>query len=665
MSSPGQPTRLLRWRGGAWAELVRGRSNTEQLWGWGGADDSLWLLRGTDRTFDLYHRVGETETRISASRVLSGRFHDVVPELDGSFWIATSLGAQRYGPPPWRPVPGLADGIPARAIGEAPDGRVFVLCDNRLATRDRGGAWSAVALPVGRQPSLTEPHALAWLQQRLIVYLPSGPSLAFEGGSARFTPLPSLGLPPRQSRLIGAANGQEVWTSSPTDSGVRLGRFDGEQIRTEADVPSPPFRTSLRAALLAADGTLWVGSTEGVARRTADGWQVFDRSQAYLGLGAFSLLEVDREIWVGHRTGIAAFDGTRWRSVLGDVETVRSLVRARDGTLWAATGSALLRYIHGSWIKLAPEQGLPDANVEAVYETAAGDVMVGTSHGLWQWHPDADHAAPRTSGGASPVAVAAHAVAELSPSAIDQWAVADAPLLYSWRRRDGTWSPFARGPLTTEQLPIGAHDIQIRAMDTNFNVAGTPVSLRVTVLRPWYREPFVMILSALSAIITAALGWSYVARHRDLEHTVALRTQQLAEVNLQLEADLRAREAAEDEARRLEAQLRTSQKLEAVGQLSGGIAHDFNNLLTIVIGCASLLKKRIGRNASTHQLLEEILDAGERASGLTRQLLAFSQRTVVELRVFDLNGSVQETSRLLRRLLPPNIALAVVPIGRP
>lgn len=107
----------------------------------------------------------------------------------------------------------------------------------------------------------------------------------------------------------------------------------------------------------------------------------------------------------------------------------------------------------------------------------------------------------------------------------------------------------------------------------------------------------------------------------------------------------------------LEEQLRQSQKLEAVGQLAGGIAHDFNNLLTAIIGYSELTVSEVERDSYLHQSILEIRKAGERAASLTRQLLAFSRRQVMQPRVLDLNDVVVEMNRMLRRLIGENIDL--------
>ncbi|MDX9752524.1 MAG: PAS domain S-box protein [bacterium] len=101
----------------------------------------------------------------------------------------------------------------------------------------------------------------------------------------------------------------------------------------------------------------------------------------------------------------------------------------------------------------------------------------------------------------------------------------------------------------------------------------------------------------------------------------------------------------------LEKQLLQSQKMEAVGQLAGGIAHDFNNLLTAIIGFSDLLLKRCPPGDSNYALLENIKTAGDRAASLTRQLLAFSRKQILELRVLDLNALITNLNQMLVRLI--------------
>ncbi len=119
---------------------------------------------------------------------------------------------------------------------------------------------------------------------------------------------------------------------------------------------------------------------------------------------------------------------------------------------------------------------------------------------------------------------------------------------------------------------------------------------------------------------------------------------------------------AEDvtERRLLEAQLRQAQKMEAVGRLAGGIAHDFNNLLTVVLGHSDLLLKRAGGDPSLGRGVEEIKKASERAASLTRQLLAFGRRQVLQPKVLDLAAVVANVQSMLHRLIGEDVALVTV-----
>lgn len=117
---------------------------------------------------------------------------------------------------------------------------------------------------------------------------------------------------------------------------------------------------------------------------------------------------------------------------------------------------------------------------------------------------------------------------------------------------------------------------------------------------------------------------------------------------------------AEDitERRALEDQLRQTQKMESLGLLAGGVAHDFNNLLAVIASCSGILSEEMQKSSEHRELLDEITGAVDRASALTRQLLAFSRRQVTEPRVIDVNQIVNETRRMLRRIVGEDISLS-------
>ncbi len=167
----------------------------------------------------------------------------------------------------------------------------------------------------------------------------------------------------------------------------------------------------------------------------------------------------------------------------------------------------------------------------------------------------------------------------------------------------------------------------------------TPADVQVIRHSPWWTlERAMKILGGLLALVLLAAIWVTALRRRVHIQTALLRKQ------------MEHRET-------LEARLRQSQKLESVGRLAGGIAHDFNNLLTVINGYANLLIMDLAGNPQALESVREVKNAGEKAAQLTRQLLAFSRKQILQPVVLDLNTLVADLGAMLRRLIGEDIEL--------
>ena len=147
-------------------------------------------------------------------------------------------------------------------------------------------------------------------------------------------------------------------------------------------------------------------------------------------------------------------------------------------------------------------------------------------------------------------------------------------------------------------------------------------------------------------------------KHKD-GHTITVRLNGRAASSSGEEPEEVLELIAEDitERRQLEEQFRQAQKMEAVGRLAGGVAHDFNNLLMVINGYTEVLLEQLEPASEMHQKVQSIQQAADRAATLTRQLLAFSRKQVLELKVVDVNAVIGDMERLLRPLIGENIEL--------
>jgi len=142
-----------------------------------------------------------------------------------------------------------------------------------------------------------------------------------------------------------------------------------------------------------------------------------------------------------------------------------------------------------------------------------------------------------------------------------------------------------------------------------------------------------------------------IEQHKDtLERLVVERTQELAGANARLRSELSERKA-------LEEKLLHSQKMEAVGLLAGGIAHDFNNILTVIVGYGTMMELSMAEADPNREKLAQVMDAAAKAANLTRSLLTFSRKQILDPRCVDLNEIVRQVEAFLVRIIGEDIQL--------
>ena len=184
-----------------------------------------------------------------------------------------------------------------------------------------------------------------------------------------------------------------------------------------------------------------------------------------------------------------------------------------------------------------------------------------------------------------------------------------------------------------------------------------PVSIRTS--RIDYNGQPALVLNVRDVTDRKKFEQNLRALNDELELRVQSRTAALAHANEVLREEIGERNRAEEDRRKLEGQMRYAQRMEAVGRLAGGVAHDFNNLLTVIIGRCEVLMDRLGSRDPMVSEIMMIHDAAQKAASVTRQLLAFGRKQVLQPKILDVNVVITNMQSMLTSLVSGNIQLKI------
>jgi signal transduction histidine kinase/CheY-like chemotaxis protein len=507
--------RLLGFDGTAWRTVWQG--DRAKLSGWPAGDGTLWVQRGND-LFRLRQGCLEPVPRQGA---LLGTITWVTPEKGGVLLVGSTQGLARYAPPLWQTPPMLA-GLESTAISAITDqkGRLWLCYADRLVVIENG---KARQYPLPKEATLNDTRPSILLRDGSLAFLPSDRQrlLLFDPDHGTFRQVPH----PSGDRfgVIAARPDGTAWVQvggSKTER-LRLDVFDGTSFRPAIDTPSLFPIEFVKFIYEDREGTVWFGGPGGLGRYRNGTLSVVSAKEGYTASGGYAFCKLpDGRLMAGGKDKLLEFDGRAWKVVIDKLDRMRTILPGRDGVIWAATAGGVYRIRDGLAIFHAAEEGLASPVVNSIYEDHEGRIWAATSSGFSVYHPEADVDPPHTllSENDNPRQTSPNGNVRLLFSGMDRWKQTPVSrLLYSYRIDGGVWSLFAEENWASfRDLPAGAHDFQVRAMDRNGNVDPRPAAFELSVPLPWYREAGFLCILGFSTLTIVGLAWHAISHYRQL-----------------------------------------------------------------------------------------------------------------------------------------------------
>jgi len=504
-TSASRSNAALGFDGSRWKELYRSVSATIRAWP--GQDGSVWIQDG-NRVIEV---AGENRNVAEKTGVLSGILLSVREQSPGQFWVTGAQGAARYSAPLWKTpaeAPQVDDVV--NAISEDRAGNLWFLAAHELIRYDNT-SWASFPLPKGETAWAIFTEGPGVLPDgRLVILTTASHWLIFDPKRRTF----SVTVHPEKRTLrlfVPGPGGSLIAETYPagSSSGMTLESYDGKGFRPFVGPGNLP--DDLRNLRVRSNGEVWAGGNGffGVYRDSR--YRAIGEGDGYRDPGAYYIYEdASGTLLAGGQDGLYQMDAGKWRRIRSGLDRVRNIVRARDGTLWTASGIGIHRYRDGIWITNGIEEGLPSSIAYKVFEDSRGRIWAGTTRGLSLFNPGADTDPPIATlpDDQNPREAPPGGKTRFQFSGEDRWKETPADrLLFSWRIDSAAWTPFETARSASfDKLPAGSHRLEVRAMDRNGNISLRPVSHAFTVLVPWYATGgFLLLAACTTAIITLLL----------------------------------------------------------------------------------------------------------------------------------------------------------------